>query len=311
VKKAVITHAGAAAQSPASTEIISPAEGARDDALKAAADKLRAGLTKMKAAKGLFVQGALEALLALTTARKLFPSNKAFGEWCDANGLGEDVLNKDDRAALIAFGSDPERARRVLESSQRTSLRLIRVHEWDRPSSQAAKTAVQISKSAKLAHAEKVNDPNAVAFELIDKCSGANAAWRSLTKIAQIVNRAEDAVREALKRLGGQTQRGENGLEYRLSGSRNELLTRIKATESTEPAEPAKSAPVGEISNETIIVETVAPHDEGCKACAAKDARIAELEQDNANLRTQLERVKENALDESVTAGAPAGTTLQ
>jgi hypothetical protein len=118
-------------------------EVARADVLETAAARVRAGLVGMRRSCALFVESALEAASALATARGLFPSNVAFGAWCAANGLGEDALSADDRAALIDFGGDIERARQVLEASQRTSLRLIRIHEW-KPFSQPAKTPEKI-----------------------------------------------------------------------------------------------------------------------------------------------------------------------
>ena len=73
-------------------------------------------------------------------------------------------------------------------------------------------------------------DPIAdVACELIAKCSGPYAAWRTSSNMASIVGRAECCVKEALKCLGAATQKALDGitLEHRINGERNELFAKL------------------------------------------------------------------------------------
>lgn len=74
---------------------------------------------------GEWVQYRIRLCLGLKEARDLFPNNADFGSWCEANGFGEVILSKDDRAAAIAMGRNPERLQEVFEQTTRRSLRLI------------------------------------------------------------------------------------------------------------------------------------------------------------------------------------------
>jgi predicted transcriptional regulator len=51
--------------------------------------------------------------------------NNAFNVWLNDNGLGEDLISKDDRAALIGMAEHPEISERVLATTQRRSWQLI------------------------------------------------------------------------------------------------------------------------------------------------------------------------------------------
>lgn len=51
--------------------------------------------------------------------------NNAFGEWLNANGLGDDFIDKNDRAALIGMATHRHIAKRVLETTKRRSWQLI------------------------------------------------------------------------------------------------------------------------------------------------------------------------------------------
>jgi len=68
----------------------------------------------------------------LTDARSRFPSNIKFGQWCEANGFGESKLNKDERAAAINMGCDPDGLRECLKVTTRNSLRYIYDEEFSR-----------------------------------------------------------------------------------------------------------------------------------------------------------------------------------
>jgi len=70
-----------------------------------------------------WIEGSIELAQALAEARDRFPSDNAFGAWLGENG--HDHVNKNDRASLIHFGSNPSRARIVFEETLRTSYQLI------------------------------------------------------------------------------------------------------------------------------------------------------------------------------------------
>jgi hypothetical protein len=55
--------------------------------------------------------------------------NNAFGAWLKANGLGDDFISKDDRAALIGMAEHPEIAEAVLNVTGKRSWRTIWLDE--------------------------------------------------------------------------------------------------------------------------------------------------------------------------------------
>jgi hypothetical protein len=62
-------------------------------------------------------------------ARALFPADREFGAWWDAQGFG---LNEKDRQALAQMGRDLERARDVLASTERRSIQHVYKNEFAR-----------------------------------------------------------------------------------------------------------------------------------------------------------------------------------
>src|SRR5262245_57965602 len=68
--------------------------------------------------------------LTLAEARGQFPANIEFGQWCNDNAFGENILNSDDRAAAIDMGRDPTALRACLEATDRRSLQMIYRHEF-------------------------------------------------------------------------------------------------------------------------------------------------------------------------------------
>jgi hypothetical protein len=113
-----------------------------------------------------------------------------------------------------------------------------------------------------------------VARELIAKCSGPTAAWRSSFKMASIVQRAERSIKEALKRLGAATQKAPDGvtLEYRINGERNELLARAGLTKPEPVAESNVAYLRGLLDAANIKITELEEQDR------EKDARITQLE---------------------------------
>jgi hypothetical protein len=70
----------------------------------------------------LWIAATLDVAKYLAEARECFPSNQEFGEWLNSEGL---EISKDQRAAYIALGQEPERAAEVLQRTQKTSVRKI------------------------------------------------------------------------------------------------------------------------------------------------------------------------------------------
>ena len=77
-----------------------------------------------------FVEGKLLLSASLKAIRARFSDNEAFGKSCAEHGLGENVINKNDRAYLIQWAERPEWTRTVLEKTERTSVRTIHEKEW-------------------------------------------------------------------------------------------------------------------------------------------------------------------------------------
>jgi hypothetical protein len=100
------------------------------DKLERLARAISRGLSRMTTAHTDWNEAVIETASALAEARGVHPSNEAFGRWCEANGFGEDILNKDDRAAYVAMGSDPDQLRTVLGKTQSRSIRLIFQNEF-------------------------------------------------------------------------------------------------------------------------------------------------------------------------------------
>jgi hypothetical protein len=98
--------------------------------IKAALAEMRKGWTMIEDGERVWVKGALAAAKELGEARRAFRSNKAFGLWCDSHGFGAKTLNRNDRAALLAFGENPNLAKEVLARTRRQSLQLIYANEW-------------------------------------------------------------------------------------------------------------------------------------------------------------------------------------
>ena len=77
-----------------------------------------------------FVEGKLLLSSSLAAIRTRFKDNEAFGKSCAEHGLGENIINKNDRAYLIQWAERPEWTRTVLEKTERTSVRYIHEKEW-------------------------------------------------------------------------------------------------------------------------------------------------------------------------------------
>jgi hypothetical protein len=91
-------------------------------------------LNRQTASNTEWIDSTTRIALLLVEARALHSSDNAFGDWCKANGFGLDVINKNDRAAYIAMGTDPQQLKTVLEKTQRESIYLISLNEFRFPS---------------------------------------------------------------------------------------------------------------------------------------------------------------------------------
>jgi hypothetical protein len=93
------------------------------------ADDIKADLAHRVEGATTWAEANIDLCAHLAEARAEFTANIAFGEWCEANGFGESVLNKDDRAAAIAMGQQIDAVRPVLQVTDRRSLRYIYKNE--------------------------------------------------------------------------------------------------------------------------------------------------------------------------------------
>jgi hypothetical protein len=75
-----------------------------------------------------WTKATLKLAERLYEARSHFPSNQDFSDWLAREGFGKDVLNHQDRAALINIGEHIDVARDIIEKTDRRSWRLV----WDR-----------------------------------------------------------------------------------------------------------------------------------------------------------------------------------
>jgi len=94
------------------------------------AARIKAGLARSAAGRQEWVEGQIDLCTALAEARDQFPANIAFSKWCEASGVGKDVINHQTRAAAIKMGRDPDRLRKCLEATERSSLEKIHRFDW-------------------------------------------------------------------------------------------------------------------------------------------------------------------------------------
>jgi len=94
------------------------------------AARIKSGLARAKAGRQEWIEGQIDLCTALAEARDQFPHNTAFGKWCEANGVGKDIIDHQNRAAAIAMGRDPVALRKCLEATERTALRYIYSNEF-------------------------------------------------------------------------------------------------------------------------------------------------------------------------------------
>jgi hypothetical protein len=99
------------------------------DPLERRAVKIEAAIARRDKGKSEWIEGTLELAVELAGARDEFSANQAFGDWFDSR-LGNVAITPHDRAALIQWGRDLDRTRKVLENTKRISYRTIHDNEW-------------------------------------------------------------------------------------------------------------------------------------------------------------------------------------
>ena len=94
--------------------------------------EINALLDRDESNKADWIEIKLDLCRLLSTTRKLFKDNKAFGKWFDKH-LGASI-GVNERAAFIAMGADLDHAREVFEKTERKSIQLIFEKEFkDQP----------------------------------------------------------------------------------------------------------------------------------------------------------------------------------
>jgi hypothetical protein len=240
------------------SEVLLPAE--RDDRLKSAAAEIHAGLERWWQGQQSAAEGMLRAAAALAAAKELFHSTRAFGEWCQTSGFGASALNANDRAALIAFGADLDKAKQILAVTERKSPQHIYANEWN----PGRLTHVRKSAKSKLPQSfRRKSAPPCPADEIADlvqvilkRLAGGPAL--TARQIADRVNAPFSNTVKALERLGPQAEL--TGDTYRIFDP---------------PELPAQAADNAEIASLK-------------KQLGEKDREIARLTKENALLKAAL-----------------------
>jgi hypothetical protein len=162
------------------------------------------GLEKAEAGRKDWVEAAHALCLLLVEARQHHPADIGFGEWCAANGFGEDVLNHQTRAAAIKMGKEPEALRSCLEATQRWSLRHIYRLEFTR-FTHAGKPCdpIPAQRKPKMSHT--------VGGAIRARCT--DGEWRTAKKVAELVGHREPEVATALKYM---FQRGNGNSTFKV-----------------------------------------------------------------------------------------------
>jgi len=94
----------------------------KDDKLDRLAVRIKTDIDRCEHSREDWVEATLDLAEALAEAREHFVADRAFGQWIDENQL---LISHQNRAALIAFGQDVERAKLILGQTESRSLELI------------------------------------------------------------------------------------------------------------------------------------------------------------------------------------------
>jgi hypothetical protein len=290
-------------------EIISPAEGARDDQLKAAAVEIHAGLELWQQGQRACAEGMLRAAAALAKAKKLLSSTKEFSAWCQANGYGQHTLDAHDRAALIIFGSNLDKARRVLSGTDRKSPRHILANEWEDGDGTSRHGHVTKSTASRTSPRKK-SVPHYPVDEIADLMQAivrrfAGGLTFTARQIADRLSAPFSNVTKALERLGPQASRLANDT-YRISDSREltviddqaaaaELAAEASMGPVLDSSEPAESHHGYDIEDHTAALRKPLETERQAfqTALAAKDREIDDLRWQLAAKGREIEDLKQ------------------
>jgi hypothetical protein len=135
-----------------------------------------------------------------------------------------------------------------------------------------------------------------VMRELITKCAGPKAEWRTLSKMSSITRVAKTAIEDALERLGeaAKTRPGDKDVEYRIEGDRDELLVRA----GLMMAQPDQSATDSSAEITSLRAEN-----------AVLRAKLSDANGENERLRAEIERLKSALHEKAVEKIAANGET--
>jgi hypothetical protein len=93
--------------------------------LDAAWRKIETGEQLEADGRVLWIEGTLELIAILDSARERLGPDQAFGAWLTDNGYGENRISRDDRSALLNMALHLDVTREVLEQTHRRSWQLI------------------------------------------------------------------------------------------------------------------------------------------------------------------------------------------
>ena len=184
-----------------------------NDELHRCAQDVRDGWAEMKNAESQIVQtyaqwveGVLKAAPAIVIARDTLRNDAEFGQWCEDNGLGLEIIDKDNRAALIRVGRNLPYWRERLAEAKGQSLRtLIR----NTPDEEVSQPAIPSRHTTKPGPKPRDNQVEAIAREHKAK-TGEWPTSAQLAKKAEVNPRnADNALRAAKAYEAGQNSQEE------------------------------------------------------------------------------------------------------
>jgi hypothetical protein len=103
------------------------------DRLERLAKRIRDALAAQAENRAAWIESTVELCSDAAMARAEFKANDLFGDWWDKQGFCRPdgtTLNRNERAAAVEMGGDPDHLRKVLSGTMKVSLRTIRDNEW-------------------------------------------------------------------------------------------------------------------------------------------------------------------------------------
>lgn len=92
-------------------------------------ERCKMAVKKTEEGRREWIEAAYDLCVHLAAAKAARPALIEFGQWCNDNGFGEEIINRNTRAAAIAMAEQPEALRKCLEETIRRSLDTI--HKFD------------------------------------------------------------------------------------------------------------------------------------------------------------------------------------